>query len=214
MVACPSRDEGPSRATNVENTRQLCLRTSCALALITEKVNVVVVVSRYNLRWLRACVRCALTFFVLSPSGSKRSYLELPQEAEIRYSQILRQDLCCTSSSQTRVVEAVAAPGESSSKNRRWSKRRSSPANSGPTVHCELQCCRRRSIVIWSHSSSSSMDVDLQYCGQKRKSNGFDYCGRSCAALAIAAQTKPPAPVTKGVPATETENDAHTERAS
>lgn len=119
------------------------LRTSCALALITKKVNVVDVVGRYNLRWLRVCVRCALTSFVLSPSGSKRSCSELPQEAEIRYPQILRQDVCRTSSSQSQTcgVETLASSGESSSKKRRWSKRRTCPAKNGPTVRCESQHC-------------------------------------------------------------------------
>ncbi|KAI9573926.1 hypothetical protein HD554DRAFT_2053957 [Boletus coccyginus] len=36
------------------------------------------------------------------------------------------------------------------------------------------------------------------HCGQKPKFNGFDYCGKSCAALAGTTQTKPPA--TKGIP--------------
>ncbi|KAN0088688.1 hypothetical protein V8E55_005745 [Tylopilus felleus] len=36
------------------------------------------------------------------------------------------------------------------------------------------------------------------YCGQKPKFNSFDYCGKSCAALAGATQTKLPA--TQGVP--------------
>jgi len=39
------------------------------------------------------------------------------------------------------------------------------------------------------------------YCGQKPKFNNFDYCGKSCAALAGATQTKPPA--TQGVPTTK-----------
>jgi len=39
------------------------------------------------------------------------------------------------------------------------------------------------------------------YCGQKPKFSSFDYCGKSCAALASAAQTKSPA--TQGVPTTK-----------
>ncbi|KAH0836511.1 hypothetical protein J3R83DRAFT_8149, partial [Lanmaoa asiatica] len=39
------------------------------------------------------------------------------------------------------------------------------------------------------------------YCGQKPKFNSFDYCGKSCAALSSAAQTKPPAPAKQGAPA-------------
>ncbi|KAG9312800.1 hypothetical protein JVU11DRAFT_6214 [Chiua virens] len=39
------------------------------------------------------------------------------------------------------------------------------------------------------------------YCSQKPRFNNFDYCGKSCAALANTAQNKPP--VAQGVPATK-----------
>ena len=56
--------------------------------------------------------------------------------------------MCCRSSSQTDAIEAIATPGESRSKKRRSSKGSTCPAKGGPTMYCESQHRRRRSIAI------------------------------------------------------------------
>ena len=165
LAACASCCAQSSESrTNVADTRQ---RDSAHRVLwsshLTEEPNVAVTVGQRDLRWLRAYVRYAPLSFVLSPRF-KRACIELPQEAEIRYSQILWQNMCRTSSSQTCAAKTPAATGEGGSTKRRSSER-ASPTKRNPTLYCKSALSApinrdpaplifdgRRSVVLWSEA--------------------------------------------------------------